>query len=80
MTDRKELENLIATARHHGAAIRLRWDAAGAIKSVQVDSGIPGCGPHPMSAISAAERLRSFLFALAADEITREFDRLYSPR
>jgi hypothetical protein len=62
MVSNKELETLIDRARERGAIIRTkRTTSDSPIDSVQVRKGIPTCGSHWMSALSAAERLRQFL-------------------
>jgi len=68
MTDEKELRDLIAKATILGATITVLNDGDALmnegrilIASVQVRAGIPGCGPHPMAPIAAAERLRKFI-------------------
>jgi hypothetical protein len=62
MVSNKELEALIDRARERGAIIRTkRTTSESPIDAVQVRKGIPGCGPHWMPALSAAERLRQFL-------------------
>lgn len=61
MTDRKELETLMARMRRQASAtIVVKHDEDGWIDSIQI-SGARGIGPHPMGPISAAERMREFL-------------------
>lgn len=59
MTDRKELESLIAKARAAGATVTVTHDAAGWIETVAV-SGLRRIGPFPMSPIYFAERMRAY--------------------
>jgi hypothetical protein len=65
MTDTKELLSLIAKAEARGAVVTIQYDERALveegrkiIEQVQV-LGLEGIGPHPMSLISAAERLRA---------------------
>lgn len=60
MTSDKELDDLIAQAERRGAVVTVERDADGGYRSVMV-AGLPGCGPRPMSPISAAERLRELV-------------------
>jgi hypothetical protein len=67
MTDTKELLALIARAEAKGAVVTIQYDEAALelegraiITQVQV-VGLKGIGPHPMSPIGAAERLRATL-------------------
>lgn len=67
MTSTQELNSLIEKARAAGATVNVTHDAAAKseegrdiIETVQV-IGLRGCGPHPMSPISAAERLRGLV-------------------
>ena len=69
MTSQKEIRNLIARAEAKGAVVTVQIDEAALesegreiIKTVHV-LGLKGVGPHPMSLISAAERLREALAA-----------------
>jgi hypothetical protein len=67
MTSQIELRDLIARAKAKGAVVTVQMDQS-AMESegreiylqVQV-LGLKGIGPHPMSPISAAERLRAAL-------------------
>ena len=61
MTDRRELEALVAKARARGAEVEVTEDHAGYVDSIRVWKGLPGVGPYPMSPLSAAERLREAL-------------------
>ena len=69
MTSQKELRDLIARAEAKGAVVTVQIDelelsAEGREIITQVHVlGIKGVGPHPMSPISAAERLREALAA-----------------
>lgn len=67
MTSENELNDLVARARATGATVEVihdkelyqregRWIT----QFVRV-AGLPGCGPHPMPAVTAAERLRECL-------------------
>lgn len=63
-TSNKELNALISKAEAMGATVQIGYDmdaliceGRSIICGVQV-SGLKGCGPFPMSAITAAERLR----------------------
>lgn len=63
-TCNKELAKLISKAESMGATVQVEYDldtlideGRSIINEVQV-SGLKGCGPFPMSAIAAAERLR----------------------
>lgn len=60
MTNRRELEALIAKARNAGAVCNVKIDADGWIETVQV-SGLKGVGSLPMAPISFAERMREVL-------------------
>lgn len=60
MTDRRELEALIAKARKAGATVTVETDATDYPVSIAV-AGIKGVGPFPMTAISFAERMREVL-------------------
>lgn len=64
MTSNQELNDLIAKARARGAVVKVTLDPVALhkegreiIDTVQV-SGLKGCGPFPMTALGAAERLR----------------------
>lgn len=64
MTDNAELNALIEKARARGAVVTVTLDPVAkrdegrdVIDTVQV-SGLKGCGPFPMTALGAAERLR----------------------
>ena len=59
MTDRKELEALIQKAQNAGATLTVKHDRSGYIESVAV-SGLRRVGPHPMSPIYFAERMREY--------------------
>lgn len=68
MTTNAELKNLIEAARAKGAVILITFDAGvlfgegrEIIETVQIVGGVSKCGPFPMPAITAAERLRGFL-------------------
>ena len=63
-TCNKELKTLISKAEAMGATVQVGYDMDALISEgrsiiceVQV-SGLKGCGPFPMQAITAAERLR----------------------
>lgn len=65
MTSNQELQDLISKARAKGAIVKVTFDAEAdlnegrqIIDTVQV-AGLMGCGPSPMPAIAAAERLRT---------------------
>lgn len=67
MTDNHELNELIAKARERGAVVTVTIDPVAKrdegrdiIDTVQV-SGLKGCGPFPMTALGAAERLRQIV-------------------
>ena len=67
MIDNQGLKNLVVAAVGAGARIVTTYDVSALrdegreiIDTVTV-SGVSGIGPHPMSAIAAAERLREFL-------------------
>lgn len=60
MVDRLEIESLIKLATIRGARIDVERDITGWPYRITV-RGAAGIGPHPMSTISAAERLREFL-------------------
>ena len=67
MTSQKEIRDLIARAEARGAVVTVQIDEGAfeeegreIIEVVQV-CGLKGIGPHPMSLISAAERLREAL-------------------
>lgn len=69
MTSNEELQKLVKRAREAGATVIVTHDAKALaeegrqiISSVKV-IGMKGCGPYPMPALAAAERLRE-LFAL----------------
>lgn len=69
MTTQKEIRNLIARAEARGAVVTVQIDEGALeaegreiIDTVQV-VGLKGVGSHPMSLISAAERLREALAA-----------------
>jgi hypothetical protein len=60
----EEIRGLISKAEGMGAVVHVEWDldalideGRSIITEVQV-SGLKGCGPYPMSAITASERLR----------------------
>ncbi len=65
MNSNNELQALCDLAKRSGAQLTITHDARALneegrtiIESVQVVSGVPGIGPHPMSAIFATEALR----------------------
>lgn len=58
MVNARELENLIIAARARGARIDVRRDRNDLVLEVTVSNGFGGVGTQPMSAISAAEKLR----------------------
>jgi hypothetical protein len=65
MTDTRELDELVATARYHGATVTVEYDKEAqategrrVYESIQV-SGMRGVGPFAMSPLSAAETLRA---------------------
>ena len=67
MTSQKELRNLIARAEAKGAIVTVQLDES-ALESEGREIitrlnvvGLKGVGTHPMSPISAAERLREAL-------------------
>lgn len=60
MTDRRELEALIAKARKTGAIVTVETDETDYPVRVAV-AGLKGVGPFPMAAISFAERMREVL-------------------
>ncbi|EML1601405.1 MULTISPECIES: hypothetical protein [Burkholderia] len=67
MTSEKELYELIERAQSVGAIVTVTHDGnkdardpRGFIQSIQV-SNLDGIGPHPMSPLHAAERLREAL-------------------
>lgn len=60
MTDRRELEALIAKACRAGATVTVQHDSDGYIDSIAV-AGLRGVGPFPMSPLSFAERMRERL-------------------
>lgn len=60
MTDREELESLIAKAKTACALIEVERDESGYPVSVAV-VGLKGVGPFPMSPIYFAERMREVL-------------------
>jgi hypothetical protein len=67
MTCTKELRALIDQAAKRGATVRVEYCPHALINegrlihdTVQV-SGLKGCGPFPMPALAAAERLRGVL-------------------
>ncbi|MDQ0655145.1 hypothetical protein [Pseudomonas cedrina] len=63
-TCNKELKALISKAEAMGATVQVGYDMDALIgegRSIICDvqvSGLKGCGPFPMQAITAAERLR----------------------
>jgi hypothetical protein len=59
MVSEKELHRLFAAAQTKGAAVAVSYDSEGFVRTVTI-SGARGIGPHPMSPIGAAERLREF--------------------
>lgn len=59
--DRRELENLVSRMEAHGAACIVTHGREGYIEEIQI-SGAKGIGPHPMSPLSAAERMREWLW------------------
>lgn len=61
MIDRKELEQLAARMRLRGALVTVTNDRDGHVAQIRI-SGAKGIGPFPMSPLSAAERMREFLF------------------
>lgn len=67
MTDTPELLTLISKVKSLGGKVTVEWDTAtkeregrDIISTVQIQN-VPGCGPHPMSPISAAERMREIV-------------------
>ena len=62
MTDRKELEALAARMEAKGATITFKTGSDGWISSVQIENA-KRIGSHPMSPVSAAERMREWLAA-----------------
>ncbi len=60
MTDRREIESLIAKAKAAGASIEVERDATDYPVNIAV-IGLKGVGPFPMSPISFAERMREVL-------------------
>lgn len=63
MTNTNELNVLIAKARDNGATVLVSYDLEAELEGRQIIQtvqvvGIKGCGPFPMPAITAAERLR----------------------
>lgn len=74
MTSNEELVNLIRRARWQGAIVTVTFDQKAQseegreiISTVQI-AGLKGCGPHPMSAIAAAERLRECVVPFVEDD------------
>ena len=68
MTDRKEIERLVRLMLATGARVDVRHDADGYIDTIQIAQCVPQAGrrtigPHPMSPIAAAERMREYLNA-----------------
>lgn len=78
MTDQKEIKDLMARAREHGAILRAVVDPPydengdGTISRIQVRKGIPGVGPGWMPTLRAAEVLRQFLFQQHLDGASKE--------
>lgn len=60
MTDRRELEALIAKAENAGAELTVERDETGYPVAIAV-KGLKGVGPFPMAPISFAERMRQVL-------------------
>ena len=67
MTDTPQLLALISKVKSLGGKVTVEWDATAKeregrdiISTVQIQN-MPGCGPHPMSPISAAERMREIV-------------------
>ncbi len=60
MTDRNELNNLIAKARNAGATVTVDLDSTGCPLRIAV-AGLKSVGSHPMAPISFAERMREVL-------------------
>lgn len=60
MVDRLEIEALLKRAVAAGGTIDVERDITGWPYRITV-RGLAGIGPHPMSTISAAERLREVL-------------------
>ncbi len=58
MTDRKEIESLIDKAVRRGAVVHSTIDKDGWYVSLRV-SKLHGVGPHPMSPLAFAERMRT---------------------
>ena len=64
MTSTKELRTLIERAAQLGARVRVEYCPLAMINEGRLIpdtiqfSGLKGCGPHPMPALAAAERLR----------------------
>ena len=84
MISNSELFNLVERLRAHGAKVDVTYDAdlkaaedRDVIASVSV-AGVRGIGPHPMSPIAAAERIREALYAIEAysDKVEGRQERL----
>jgi len=67
MVSNSELKALIERVRAMGAEVNVMYDTElvtregrWVIDRVQI-RGLGGCGPHPMSALSAAEKIRSLI-------------------
>jgi hypothetical protein len=77
MVSNEELKTLIRRAEAQGAIVEIGYDHRAATEGRQVIDtvaivGLKGCGPHPMSAIGAAERLRGLLAGIDFEPYTQE--------
>lgn len=73
MTDRKEIERLAGDMRKIGAVVTIIHDRDGYIDRVTI-AGAKGIGPHPMSPLAAAERMRDFLSKPSMQNIAESTD------
>jgi len=65
MTDPRELNELITRMKRYGAVVTVTPSADDPFNEIQI-SGAKGIGPHPMSPIYAAERMREWLWIHAS--------------
>ena len=77
MVSNEELKTLIRRAEARGAIVDIGYDHRAATEGRQVIDtvaivGLKGCGPHPMSAVGAAERLRELLAGIDFEPYTEQ--------
>ncbi|MGF6996796.1 hypothetical protein [Paraburkholderia sp. GAS32] len=87
MTDEKELHSLIERMRAHGCDLIVKFEEGSAGKATHpagyIDTvqfvGVKGCGPHPCSSITAAERMREVLARLDRENPAKAIPRAPAP-